>query len=118
LLVSGSGGLVYFDPVPCLRYRQHTGNVLGQNVSLRARVARIRGLIAGDFKRFNALNIAALVAAESLLTEENRRIFHRFLKARARSLGLRLWGLYSSGIYRQTCLGNLGLLFAAMSNKV
>ena len=118
MLVAGSGGRVFYDPVPALRYRQHPHNVLGQNVSLHARLARLRGLLAGKFQQWNDINIAALSAVRHLLTPENQIIFDRFCDARKQALAPRLWGFYKSGIYRQTLLGNVGLAVAALTNRM
>jgi len=37
IAVSGCGGVVIYDPVPSLRYRQHTDNLIGANTGFIAR---------------------------------------------------------------------------------
>ena len=36
-LVSGAGGTVIYDPEPLVAYRQHSGNLIGGNLGLRAK---------------------------------------------------------------------------------
>lgn len=117
-LISGVGGVVRYDPEPCLRYRQHAHNVLGQNVSLRAKLARIRGLFGGMFRQWNDTQLLALARVSARLLPLHQQQLARFVKARQQPLAPRLWGLYTSGIHRQTLLGNLGLVVAALTNRI
>ena len=118
LVVSGCGGQVFYDAKPSVRYRQHDGNLVGGNSSWPARLVRIRMLFQGEFRVWNDNNIAALRKLEAKLTPENKEILDRFVRARNQWLLPRLIGLKKSGIYRQTILGNLGLVAAAIFNKI
>ena len=42
-VVSGAGGNVFYDPDPCLKYRQHGRNLVGKNTGWQSRLLRIRG---------------------------------------------------------------------------
>jgi hypothetical protein len=53
-----------------------------------------------------------------LLQSNNRTTLEQFAKARSGSLRLRLYNLKRSGVYRQTLLGNLGLLMAALLRRL
>jgi glycosyltransferase involved in cell wall biosynthesis len=118
MLITGCGGIVHYDSVPNLRYRQHGNNVLGQNTSLRAKLARAGGLFSGRFKEWNETNLVALAEIQDRLTKENRILLHDYMAARQKPLPARLVGLWRSGIHRQTLLGNLGLVVAAMTGKI
>lgn len=118
LLISGCGGRVVYDAYPSLRYRQHGGNVVGMNAGWRARANRVRMLWSGWFRRLSDRNVEALQSVRGRLTPENRMVFDRFSSARNRWLVPRLIGLKQSGIYRQTWLGNLGLVAAAIFKKI
>lgn len=118
MVVSGCGGKIFYDPYPSVRYRQHPGNMVGSNMSWRARMSRARMLRKGIFKCWNDRNIKALEAIRSELTPENLRILEQFTSARKSAFIPRLIGLYRSGIYRQTALGNIGLITAAIFNKL
>ena len=118
MVVTGCGGRVFYDSKPTLRYRQHGGNLVGTNSNWAARLKRIRMLFQGRFKHWNDSNISALLTLEHRFTPENREILQRFAAARGMSLIPRLIHLKRSGIYRQTLLGNLGLVAAAILGKI
>ena len=118
LVVTGCGGKVFYDSKPTLRYRQHDGNLVGMNATLVARFKRLRMLWQGRFSHWSDGNIAALHKLHEKLTPESREILEHFVKARQMSFIRRLMYLKRSGIYRQTLLGNLGLIAAAVFRKI
>lgn len=118
LVVSGCGGKVFYDTYPSLRYRQHDCNLIGVNSGWYARLVRIRMLWQGRFRNWIDQNIRALQPLRLKLTPENRRILDQFSTARNQWLLPRLVGFKRSGIYRQTWLGNLGLVAAAIFRKI
>ena len=118
-LVSAAGGMVHYDPQPMLKYRQHPDNLIGSNLGWRARFTRIRMMLGGRFHDWNATNIAALRRLPAhLLQPKNREVLALFAKARCASLPKRLYYLRQSGVYRQTLLGNLGLLAATILKRI
>ena len=117
-IVTGAGGYVVYDPEPCLKYRQHANNLVGENNSWHARFVRIRGLLRGSIRTWNDINLKALAENEHLLTGDNRKVLNDFIEARQSSLIKRLFLFKRSGIYRQTWFGNLGLLLGILLNKV
>lgn len=118
MLISGCGGLIYFDPVPTLDYRQHGANLIGANSTLSDRIFRLKRMMSGHFHQWNETNVHALSRQPMLLTPTNRKVFERFARARNAKLVRRLRMLSRSGVHRQTLLGNLGLLAAALLRKV
>ena len=118
MLVTGCGGVVHYDPYPTVRYRQHGSNQFGANVSLRAHLERAQALLRGRFRSWVDRNIAALQGVRHLMTEENRRVLDEFARARRSPLVPRLVTLRRTGVIRQTWLGNLGLLAAALINRL
>lgn len=117
-IVTGAGGRVVHDPEPTLLYRQHGGNLVGSNDGNVARFARIRMLLAGRFRDWNAANILALKASSSRLTPENRAILEGFSRMRESGLFGRLLELRRLGLYRQSRAGQLALWVAAALNRV
>ncbi|GHU36350.1 glycosyl transferase family 2 [Betaproteobacteria bacterium] len=117
-VVTGCGGRVFYDSYPSLRYRQHADNLVGMNNKWSSRFVRIRMMFQGRFKKWNDDHIKALLKLENKLTPKNREILHRFALTREKSLLPRLVGLAKLGIYRQTLLGNLGLIIAAIFKKI
>jgi hypothetical protein len=118
MVVSGCGGKVFYDTYPAVRYRQHEGNLVGSNVTWKAQFVRMVSLLRGRFRRWNDINLQALSHLRDHLTPPNRQTFERFARARHLSLIPRLIELKRSGIYRQTLLGNLGLIAAAILKKL
>ncbi len=118
LVIAGCGGDIIYDEYPSVRYRQHARNVVGTNTGLRNKWVRLRKLWQGEFRNWIDCNITALNRLSNRLKPENRRLLHTFTAARNAWLLPRLMVLSQSGIYRQTLLGNLGLLFAALFKKI
>lgn len=118
LLVTGSGGLMVYDSYPTVRYRQHSSNLYGSNTSLKARLARARKMLAGDFREWNSRNLTALRATSMLLHHDNQRLVDMFAETREGAPWRRLWGLYRAGVYRQTWDGQLGLAVAAIAKRI
>jgi glycosyltransferase involved in cell wall biosynthesis len=118
-LVSAVGGAIHYDAQPMLKYRQHPDNLIGSNRGWGARFVRLRMIFQGRFRDWNAKNIAALERIPvHLITPENRAVLALFAKARTASLFKRLYYLKQSGIYRQTLLGNIGLIVATILNRI
>ena len=118
MVVTGCGGRVKYDSYPSLRYRQHGGNIVGANSTWAARRVRIRMLWQGHLRTWNERHLVALQRLHPWLTPESRYTLELLARARERSLVPRLIDLKRSGIHRQTLLGNLGLLAAAIFKKI
>jgi glycosyltransferase involved in cell wall biosynthesis len=118
-LVSAAGGVIHYDPQPMIKYRQHWHNLIGSNHGWYSRFIRIRTMLGGRVHDSNAKNIAALNSIPSqLITPQNRKVLMLFAKATTASLVTRLIYLKRSGVYRQTFLGNCGLLAAALIRRI
>ena len=117
-LVSGSGGRVYYDNRPTVRYRQHRANLIGTNGTWSARLQRGRMLLRGRFGKWSQMNVAALQTMRPHLTVENQKRLDDFSKARHGGVFIRLAALRRSGVYRQTWLGNFGLVAAVILKKL
>ena len=118
LAITAVGGEVLYDSMPTVSYRMHSRNVIGSNESAAAKLLRARLLWQGRYKNWAEMNVAALERIENLMTEENRKTFDLFRRARKQSLVPRVCGLMRSGIYRQSLLGDLGLLAAAVTGRI
>lgn len=117
-IISGAGSIVHYDPKPSLMYRQHSNNLIGSNNGWTARLIRIRDVFRDKFKKWNDINSMALASNRDLLTPKNQRRLDDFIAARKSSLIKRLFLFKRSGIYRQTFLGNIGLILGIFINKV
>lgn len=117
-LISGAGGFVFYDSYPSLFYRQHESNLVGMNATWVARLKRIKMLWQGRFREWNSININELKKLGDVLTPENKKTLELFEEARSKPLFSRLMQMKKSGVYRQTLLGNLGLIAAAVFGKI
>ena len=118
LIVTGAGGHVIYDAKPCLKYRQHKTNVIGSNTSWRGRFSRFCSLLQGHFLELNDINTKALEINKHLLTKDNLYILDNFMNGRRTNLIKRLILLKRSKIYRQTLLGNIGLLVGIFFKRI
>jgi len=118
MLISSCGGRVHYDPHPTVRYRQHDANQFGGNIDPVAQYQRARLLLQGRFRGWVDANLRALQRVKHLMTPENREVLETFAAARQRWAGPRLLGLWRSGIHRQTRLGNIGIMLAALINRL
>ncbi|HEY2535248.1 MAG TPA: glycosyltransferase family 2 protein [Xanthobacteraceae bacterium] len=118
LLTAAAGGEIHYDPVPSIGYRVHPKNVVGSNVGWVNRARRLKMLARGRFQHWTELNIAALKQFRPQMTPENRAIFDLFCESRKRGFLGRQTGFLKAGVYRQTLLGNLGLMLAVWTKKI
>ncbi|MEW9806898.1 glycosyltransferase family 2 protein [Mesorhizobium sp. ZMM04-5] len=113
-IVTGAGGVVRYCKEPLVRYRQHGGNVVGANTSMEARLARLKLLLDGRFKRWTDANLASLGCNRDLLTPDALAALDEFAEARQGNMLGAMARLRRSGVYRQTLQGTLGLWGAAL----
>jgi len=118
ILVSGNGGAVYYNPQPIIGYRQHGQNLVGSNSSFNDRLVRVKKMFGGTFRRWNEANLSVIAPLRQYLTPENQHTLELFQAARHAPFARRLQLLRRSGVHRQTLLGNIGLLAAAVLNKI
>lgn len=118
LLVTGAGGVMYYDPRPHILYRQHANTVVGANNSAYAMLIRIYKLLDGRYKKWTDNNIKSLRQAEKLLLPSSVEIINIFELMRNAKLKDRMRLLEICGLYRQTWRGTVSLLIFAMLNKI
>lgn len=117
-LTSGASGLVYYDHVPYILYRQHANSQVGKNNSLFAKAKRACMLFKGRFKYWNDLNLKALNIAKNELSRENYEIVTLFSVLRKAKLKDRLRLMEICGLFRQTWSGTISLILAAIFKKL
>jgi hypothetical protein len=118
-LVSAAAGMIYYDPTPMLKYRQHADNVVGSKTDWQARLVRLRPALSGRFRDWNSKNIAALRKLPAhLMTPRSRATLELFIKARNAPFLQRLYLLKQSGVYRQSLFDNLRLFAGAVLKRL
>lgn len=118
IAITAVGGAIRYEAQPSLSYRQHESNLVGANISWKARFERAQQLSQRRFSLWNSKNIAALVPILPYMPEKNRRVLADFSKARTAPFPSNLLWLLRSGVYRQTSLADIGLWLATMTNRI
>ena len=118
LLISGCGGAVSASPYPGVRHRQHAHNSVGVRSTWVAKIKNMWMLFHDRFRLACDRNIKALMKIEYILTDQNRRILHRFAEMREAPLISRMIGLRQCGLYRQTWYDNFVLVAGAILKKI
>lgn len=117
-LVTGTGGVMHYDAIPHVLYRQHSGALVGGNNSFWAKVERMAMVLNGRFKAWSEQNIQCLQMAYPYLTESSQEILGLFIKMRLARFKDRFRLLEVCGLYRQTWRGTLSLMLAALIKRV
>lgn len=117
-LVTGAGGVMYYDPKPYIFYRQHEKSLVGSNTSLKSLLVRFRMLMNGRFKDWTEKNIQSLNMAINFLNLENIETLKLLEKIRNANINDRLRLIQVIGLYRQTRRGTLSLVIASMLGKI
>jgi len=118
MLVSGAGGVVHYDEVPSLSYRQHEGNQIGANQGLKAACVRGWMVLSGQWTNWTDRNIAALQANGALLTPQNLAALRAFCRLRNAPFCRKLRLGRRRGVYRQTILGQLSLVIGLLLRRI
>ncbi len=117
-LVTGSAGLVFYDPQPQVLYRQHKRALKGENISFIANLKRAYKALAGGIKEHNDQNLKCLFKSIELLSLENKNIILQFSEARGAPFFKRMTLVYHLGIYRQARLETLVFALLAVLRKI
>lgn len=118
IVITGCGGNVIYDPNPTIKYRQHSDNLIGSNISLLARMKRIRGVLDGKFQLWIQKNISLLALTDIKLTSDNVMLIKQFNDARCAGLIKRVCLFRKMKMYRQTYFGSVAFALAILFKKV
>ena len=117
-MVTGAGGLAYYDPRPSVKYRQHGTNLIGSNRGLRQRLIRLFAFTNSRVVQWNDTNINALSNMRDLLSAKSLDAFDQFCQARKAALPRRLYLLWKSGIYRQNVVETMGVYIGSIFHLI
>jgi glycosyltransferase involved in cell wall biosynthesis len=117
-LITGVGGIAYYDPWPSIKYRQHGSNLIGSNAGIRASTSRMRALLRGRYSEWNDANIEALTKMKPLLSPQSAVTLDYFSRSTKAGLPKRMYLVWKSGVYRQTFYEHIGLYTASIINKI
>jgi len=117
-LVTAAGGSVFYDPVPSVRYRQHSSNIVGSNRGIGPRIARSMAFAGGRWKRWNDASLAALGAIECSFSPSAQATIDDFSAARRSNLPDRIRLLWRSGVYRQNAIETIAMYLGAFLGRI
>lgn len=117
-VISGTGGIVHYDTLPLVKYRQHSDNLVGSNMSFYQRFKRLLLLLKGRYRDWTDVNLEALKASEHLLDQGSNKILDKFIQLRQEKLPTRMRMYNELGLYRQTSLGNAALFAACILKRI
>ena len=117
-IISGSGGVVYYDETSNVLYRQHDKNLIGSNSFFFNRIIRLWSLFSGEYKGWIEINLAAIQSANWCLTPQNQKLLSLFIHSRNSNLIQRILAMRNLKLYRQTKKGNFALFVATLFNLV
>ena len=118
ILITAYNGYVYYDSIPQINYRQHSGVLVGENRTLKAKLARIRKLLNDRYRLWNDENLRLLLLFQSEISNQNLVTLMFFSLMKSKKISARLSAFFKSGIRRQTLPGNIALFIALILRKV
>jgi glycosyltransferase involved in cell wall biosynthesis len=119
LAATGCGGKIWFDPEPCLDYRQHALNVVGSQGRLRDKLKRMAMVFQGQYRQWGDQTEAIVEDLTPFLSEQARSQAQAFKKMRNGAWPWsRLIAGWKSGIWRQTISGQLSFFMALACKKL
>lgn len=118
LAVAACNGVMIYDEISHLRYRQHSQNLVGSNSGISKKIKRIRQLFDGEFYKWVSLNLSALTYLEDCISQNEHKKIEKFKEVRDGNIFVRLLAIYTTGVYRQTFLGNIGIFIGFLFRKI
>lgn len=118
LAVMATGGLVIFDPIPRVKYRQHGSNLVGASIKLPALLRRTRLDRNGHLRSTLRENIAALDRIRYRMTPDNLRLLDKVNQLWHPNPVRRTSAFFCLPFKRQRFLGNCSLGLAVMLGRV
>lgn len=118
LAVTAAGGAVQYDLEPAVGYRQHAANVIGSNAGVEARLKRMWDMAMGRHQAWNDANLSLLQYLRQDMTQDALRRLDHFRRGRQSWLPARAWHFARAGLYRQTNIGNAGLVLTTLLGRL
>ena len=119
LTVTGCGGRLWFDPEPCLLYRQHPGNLVGAQDRSLDKLHRLKLIAQGRYREWGDRTEEAMDDIAPSLSEQAREQLHTFrCMRRESSVWRRVRAGWHSGLWRQTTAGQMTLFLALACKRI
>ena len=117
--VTGCGGVMHFDPQPCLLYRQHANNLIGSQGRSWDKVQRVSMLFQGQYRTWGDQTEAAMKDIATALQPDALRLLHNFQSMRREPSPIgRIRAGRRSGLWRQTRSGRASFWLGLALNRL
>ena len=118
-IVTGCGGVVFYDSEPSLWYRQHSENLIGGNTKFLAKIRRLQLFWQGKFALSNKSNLTNLLCNKLLLDKRCRQSLEYYNQACLDDIWYkRLVFLFKSHVKRQSWLESILLYIGVIFRKI
>lgn len=118
LAIMAVNGIVHYDPLPMVQYRQHSGNKIGANDSFAAMFKRVKRDLRGDLRKIVEQHADALRRLRPHISEDYLYEVECLLNIRQLNLLQRLRFLMSHPFKRQSIKGDCSLLLSVVLNRL
>lgn len=118
ILIAGVGGVIHYDENPTLDYRQHASNIIGYDSASKRRFSKLRDLLQGQTRVWNAAHIVALEKNLALLTAESQKKFNWFKKIHNANFFIRNFYYFRLRLYRPQLIDNLGIFLLVQLKRI
>jgi glycosyltransferase involved in cell wall biosynthesis len=119
ILCELSGGRTYYDPTSFILYRQHESSLIGENISLKAKLRRFFIVLKGGFRNYNDKHLEGLHAVSLAFgSPKNIHIIDSFYHDRDKGVWARFQMIRNLGLYRQTWGDQMALYLSAILHKL
>lgn len=117
--VTGCGGLLHFDPTPCLLYRQHAHNLIGSQGRSRDKFQRLRMLFRGQYRTWGDQTEAAMSDLAPHLRPDALSTLQMFASMRHHPNPLKRLFIGCTGpLWRQTHAGRASLWLGLLLKQI
>ena len=117
-MVTGAGGIVYYDPHPTISYRRHSSNLMGSNIGLKALFFRIKMLLQGRYRSWIDANVRGINSNYFFLTHDARVTFDKFCVLRTSFPLVKPYYIWRARISRQSFVSSAALAVSSIFGLV
>lgn len=114
-LITGVGGVIYYDERPSVFYRQHAKNKIGTNRTYLSKLIRLKYFFNGRYKNYLGTNLKAISFMKSQFSPENKIILETFQDFRGKNIMKKLnvirRGLFQRSSTIETLILYMGSIF-------
>ena len=117
--VTGCGGLVHFDPIPCLLYRQHAHNLIGSQGRSWDKLQRLGMVFRGQYRTWGNQTEAAMRDLSPHLQSDARATLQVFAHMRHHPNPLKRLYIGCTGpMWRQSAAGRASLWLGLLLKQI